>query len=74
MAVTTFPPAVRIVDAIANEANVDPGELSPPLADVIDPDALDVLLEQADPSAQVEVRFTYRGYEVVAHPNGDVDV
>ncbi|WP_226023813.1 HalOD1 output domain-containing protein [Halomicrobium salinisoli] len=74
MALTTRTPTDRILEALADEAGVDPVELSPPLADVVDPDALDALLERADPDAEVAVRFEYQEYEVVARADGGVDV
>ncbi|WP_415383427.1 HalOD1 output domain-containing protein [Halosimplex sp. TS25] len=74
MELTNRAPSHRIVAAIAEEAGVDPGELAPPLADVVDPDALDALLDRSDPDAAVAIRFQYRGSEVVAHADGNVDI
>ncbi|WP_226013421.1 HalOD1 output domain-containing protein [Halomicrobium salinisoli] len=74
MALTARTPTDRILEALADEAGVDPVELSPPLADVVDPDALDALLERADPDAEVAVHFEYQEYEVVARADGGVDV
>jgi len=62
----------RVVTAVAAEEGVDPAELDPPLASVVDPDALADLVE-ADPpadTAALEVRFPYRGHTVVARPTG----
>lgn len=50
MELTTRSPTDRIVDAIADEAGVDPVELTPPLADAVDPDALDALLNAPVPT------------------------
>ncbi len=74
MELTTRTPTDRVLDALAEEAGVDPVELSPPLANVVDPDALDALLERADPDADLVVRFEYQDREVVARADGGVDV
>ena len=74
MSTTILRPMERLITAVADEEGVDPVELSPPLAETIDPDALDALLDRADPSSQLEVRFTYWEHEIVARANGDVDI
>lgn len=59
-------PSYRVVKAVAQKEGVSPSELTPPLFSVVDPDALDALVqEDADSiTSQVEVEFTYRGYVV----------
>ncbi|WP_225336600.1 HalOD1 output domain-containing protein [Halomicrobium urmianum] len=74
MDLTTRNPSDWVLDAIADEAGVDPVELTPPLADAVDPEALDALLERADPDVEVAIRFEYQEYEVVARADGGVDV
>lgn len=57
----------RIVAAVADEEGVDPEELSTPLYEVVDPDALEALREQpasvaTDP--RPTITFPYCGYSV----------
>ena len=69
-------PSMRVVDAVATRAGVDPASLSPPLYDAIDPDALDALVE-SDPKGRQSpptVRFHYAGYAVTVDGDGTVDV
>jgi len=58
-------PSRQIVEEVARAENLSPTELSPPLYDVIDAEALDTLFSRAstrdDP---IEVVFQYRGREV----------
>ncbi|RZV06048.1 hypothetical protein BDK88_4000 [Natrinema hispanicum] len=56
----------RVVEAVAWKEGVSPTELSPPLFSVIDPEALDTLVqEDADSNtSQVEIEFTYLDYVV----------
>jgi hypothetical protein len=60
--------------AVADHEGVDPTELTPPLAEVVDPDALDRLLGSANPREDVTVEFTYRGHDVVVSADGEVTV
>lgn len=57
---TSRPPSWQVVAAVAAYYGTDPTELTPRLAEVIDPDALDTLLESPD----VEVRLRYLGLEI----------
>lgn len=59
-----------VMEAIAAAENVEPGEVSTPLYDVIDPDALDALFRDTNGS----VTFTYRDYEVTVDDSGHVAV
>jgi len=71
------PPVVpRIIETVAEADDVDPTSMTPPLADVIDPDALNELVEHGtdDSDRTFEVRFSYRGYEVVVTDDGDVEL
>lgn len=55
--------SMKVVTEVAERENVDPTELVPPLHAVVDPDALDATFSNGDGNA-VEVRFSYKGYEV----------
>jgi hypothetical protein len=65
------------VDAVATKEDVAPEELSPPLYDVVDPQALDRLF---DSTARVQrggpgrVAFRYLGYTIRVRADGDVEV
>lgn len=61
-----------ILIAIAEAENVDVTELASPLADVIDPDALERLLRNADETTRVS--FPYHRLEVEVRGNGVVTV
>ena len=65
-------PSNRIVTQIAAAEGVEPIDLEPPLHDVVDPDALDRLIESA--RTDVSITFTYRGYRVRVDGTGGVDV
>lgn len=53
--------------------DTEPATLKPPLADVVDPDALETIIEQTTAS-NPEVQFTYRGHDVVVDEIGRVQV
>ena len=57
---------------IADAGDVDPIDL-PPLADVVDPDALDALFV-GDGRSEGTVRFDYCGHAVEVRASGDVRV
>ncbi|WP_440769443.1 HalOD1 output domain-containing protein [Natronorubrum sp. DTA28] len=59
-------PSYRVIEAVAQKKGVSPSELSPPLFSVVDPEALDTLVqEDADSNtSQVVVEFTYLNYVV----------
>ncbi|TYL39124.1 hypothetical protein CV102_07475 [Natronococcus pandeyae] len=64
-------PSYRVVETVAQKEGVSPTDLSPPLFSVVDPDALDALV-QADADSntgEVEIEFTYLDY-VVQIQNG----
>ncbi|WP_424004915.1 HalOD1 output domain-containing protein (plasmid) [Haloarcula salina] len=67
-----FEPSEAVVEAVADAENVSPWELAPPLAYVVDPDALDSLF--ARPETDGVVRFRYCGYTVSVLASGAVDV
>lgn len=61
----------RIIEALAAVTHKDPLSMTPTLYEVIDPDALDRLLDTDQP---VEVQFDYDGHAVVAESDGTVSV
>lgn len=66
----------QIIETVAAADNIDPEMMNPPLADVIDPDALRDLHEHgsAESDRTFEVRFHYRDHEVVVTDDGDVNL
>jgi len=77
--VTTFDPAdsrpsEAVVTAVAAQLESDPVELSP-LYDVVNPDALDELVEHAQRKGADETQlgwFTYEGFDVGVRSDGQV--
>lgn len=69
--------STAVIDEIAAHEGVDPMDLKPPLYDVIDPDALDMLFpDPGEPSDTPTGRvvFTYCGYEVEVTSTGGVRI
>ncbi|WP_394351142.1 HalOD1 output domain-containing protein [Halorubrum sp. CBA1125] len=66
-------PIFQIVDAIAEAEGVEPITLDPPLAEVVDPDAVEALVEDST-SSDLEVRFAYRGHDIVVDDSSRVQV
>ena len=66
-------PIPQIVDAVAEVEGVEPITLDPPLAEVVDPDAVEALVEDSTAS-DLEVRFVYRGHDVVVDASGHVQI
>lgn len=66
------PISVVVVRAVAVLENTDPMEL-PPLYQVIDPEALDALVE-SDPGPPRQIEFDYCGYEVIVREGTHVTV
>lgn len=66
----------RVLETVATAEDVDPVSMTPPLAAVIDPDALTELLEHGtNGSAGVlEVQFIYRGHDVIVSDCGNVEL
>lgn len=73
MTETSTPLIARIVEEIAEQADTEPGSLDPPLAEVVDPDALETLVEGTTASV-LEVHFTYNGYDVIVDERGRITV
>lgn len=63
--------STAVVQAVAAAAETSPEEL-PPLTDVVDPDALDVLFSSTGTSGSI--RFRYAGYHVTVFSDGTVTV
>lgn len=66
--------SMAVVDAVADATGADPLEL-PPLCDVVDPDAVDSLVQADRPAAErslLEIRFSVAGCEVVVDSGGNV--
>lgn len=61
-----------VIEAIAEVAEVDPTETVIPLADSIEPDALDALF--VDDDGDVQVSFTVCGLEVLVWSDGEVRI
>ncbi|MUW13680.1 hypothetical protein GJ633_02665 [Halorubrum sp. CBA1125] len=66
-------PITRIVDAVANTEDVESIELEPPIAEVVDPNALETLIEDSTAS-ELEVQFAYRVNDIVVDDSGRVQV
>lgn len=60
----------RVIEAVAEAEGVDPTDVTPPLYDVMDPDALDRLFESANVDKQFV--FSYNGHEVAVGDEGEV--
>ena len=69
-------PSDRVIEAVAQKEGVSPVELFPRLFDVIDPDALDALVQAAadSNSSRVKVEFRCRDYIVRVQNTPTVDV
>ena len=61
-----------VVENLAAAEDVDPTELEPPLYHVVDPDALDSLVESA--TGPLTVEFPYCGYVVCVDESRTVTV
>ncbi|WP_324760883.1 HalOD1 output domain-containing protein [Haloarcula sp. GH36] len=66
-------PISQIVDAVAEAEGVEPVALDPPLAKIVDPDALETLIEDSATS-NLEIQFAYRGHDIVVDDSGRVQV
>ncbi len=66
-------PISQIIDAVAEAEGVEPVALDPPLAEFVDPDALETLIEDSATST-LEIQFAYRGHDIVVDDSGRVQV
>ncbi|MWV64819.1 hypothetical protein GRS48_08285 [Halorubrum sp. JWXQ-INN 858] len=69
-------PSQAVVEAVAEREGVDPTDLTVPLYDAVDPEALDAVVQEAlkydDPSFRIE--FRYYGYTISVSADGSVEV
>ncbi|MFC6974156.1 HalOD1 output domain-containing protein [Halomicroarcula sp. GCM10025709] len=64
-----------VISAVARYEGVDPASLTPPLFDVVDPDALDALFaDRYVGTPGLRCAFTYRGHRVEVESSGSVTV
>lgn len=61
----------EIIAAVASKEGVEPLELTPPLAEVVDPDAIDTLLEG---DSSVRITFEYHGCRIDVRSREDITV
>lgn len=66
------PPSTAVVEAVADEEGVEPALLSPPLYEVIDPEALNSLVDGA--GEEFRLQFGYAGHLVRIDADGTVRV
>ena len=74
---TGVPPSHKILTQVASSEGVSPTDLEPPLHDVIDPEALDRLVEssgRASGGRVVTIELPYREYTVRVDSTGAVDL
>ena len=62
----------RVIQAVADRDGVSPLDITPPLFDAIDPDALDRLYD--DGRTGVAVDFEFAGYLITVNEHGRVDL
>ena len=66
------PVSVQVVMEVADVAGLPPETLTPPLYDVIDPDALNALFQSETSDGCIE--FSYCGYEIAVHSDGRIAI
>ncbi|KAA9396533.1 hypothetical protein Har1130_17925 [Haloarcula sp. CBA1130] len=66
-------PISQIVEAVTESEDVEPVTLEPPLAEVVDPDAVETLVEDSTAS-DLEIRFEYHGHDILVDGSGRVQV
>lgn len=71
-----YSPSEKVVRTVADAEGEDPGELDPPLFDVVDPDALDSIFESVDgvDRGTGTIRFQYLGYRVTVLADSSVSI
>ena len=69
---TTHTVSERVVAAVADRDGVSPLDISPPLFDSIDPDALDRLYGEG--RSGVTTAFEFAGYRVTVRAGGHVEL
>lgn len=74
---TGVSPSHKVLTQVASSEGVSPTDLEPPLHDVVDPDALDRLVESSgfrSTDDVVTVEFPYRGYLIRVDSTGAVEL
>ncbi|WP_222917691.1 HalOD1 output domain-containing protein [Natrinema sp. SYSU A 869] len=69
----SVPISIRVVQGVAAHEGVEPVDLEPPLHEVVDTDALNMLFRSTDDS-NVSVEFTYRGTHVCIDDSGKIEI
>lgn len=71
------PPSQSVVRIVAERKGVAPEELSVPLFDAVDPEALDTIVRSTRAGrnrSPVRITFSYYGYDVEVSSDGSVTV
>lgn len=69
------PASQAVIEAVAEAEGVEPVELSQPLFEVVDPDALDRFFGTLPCHRSIRrASFMYMDYRVTIHPDGDVEL
>lgn len=61
-----------IIAAVADREGIDEVDIDPPLADVLDPDALDRLIRESD--SPTNVSFEYREWDIEVQSDGTISI
>lgn len=61
-----------ILLAVAEKKGIDPLELTPPLYEVLDPEAIDKLL--SDSSTMMDIHFEYNGFRIEVQSDFSITV
>ena len=64
------PAAMAVIKAVADKVGIDPVDLTDPLSDAIDPDALDAVCRYSS----AHVTFEYHGYFVTVDSTNQVEL
>jgi hypothetical protein len=66
-------PSLRVVRSVAEAEGVDPTDIEPVLAEVVDPQALDALFDGREGTTG-HVYFGFKGYDVTVRSDGTVEI
>ena len=68
--------STRVIREIAGREGIDPIDVTPPLYEVIDPEALDSLFHPGASSntSNGTIRFSYSGYRVTVQSTGHISI
>lgn len=67
-----IPPDVAVVEAIAAKEDIDETDL-PPIADVINPDALNTLFDSIEEAQRSDAHVQFEYCEYTVHIRGDLE-